>query len=106
MAAASSSSVLPAGTIPGDVTRVDFPLVSASSYVGFSPLPAGRLPGETKEFLLHGSGKPGKNYDRQYGFVSLGAEQFQRESCRMYNHEILSGEFQRKIINANEKNVA
>ena len=95
MAAASSSSApgLPSETIPRTATHiVNFPLLPASSYVGFSPLPAGRLPGEQCEFLLHGCGLRRTKYDRQYGFVSLGPAQFQRESCRIYNHEILSGE--------------
>ena len=72
MMAASPSSALPAGTIPCCATeKVKFLSLSASSYIGLSLLPAGRRPEEMREFLLQGSGKPGKIYDHQCGFVSL-----------------------------------
>ena len=51
--------------------KVRFLSLSASSYIGLLLLPAGRRPGEMREFLLQGSGKPGKIYDHQCGFVSL-----------------------------------
>ena len=96
-AASSSSSALPAGTgaiLSEETERVDFPLLSASSYVGISQLPAIIQPHEPCEWLLYGSGPISRTskYDQQFGFLSLDAALFQRESCRVYNKVILTGE--------------